>query len=519
MSKPKHPTMPPSNHHLDEAVLHEVSLLCGVDTGLIDDVYGCTPFQRGIAADSSYVQRFVLTISADLDTADLSAAIGQVVALNQVLRTRIVDSQQLGLVQVVLHDDPATSTRRISTGLAQFLEEERATSMDLAAPLFRSTIVQDAQKWVLSIHHAICDQFSLIALVDDVTKIYCKQKPSFHTPFKQFVDYCGSIRQSEAKDFWMRQFPDTAGTPSIFPSVPINRSVDASSRTNRQIRVPTELASAALIPAYLECAWAILAQAYSGGDSVAYGVVYSGRNETETTLGPTVVTLPAEVAVTMEDTVGELLKGRQLGRKAVQGSGAAMQMGLSNIRKVSESAKRASEFQTLLNFLHRPPPSAGNSPIYLDYEDDAHKAYAICLTFQISQERAVGLEVLAEFDESLVSPVSMNRLLAQLEHILQALARAASHTRIGELTLLSSRDRLETLKWNNSIKEPVNETLHGMVRKMAIAHPEDLAVDAWDGRLTYLELVTMADNLVSSSVLIRTAARWMGASLMDRFAG
>jgi hypothetical protein len=197
MSKPKHPTMPPSNHHLDEAVLHEVSLLCGVDTGLIDDVYGCTPFQRGIAADSSYVQRFVLTISADLDTADLSAAIGQVVALNQVLRTRIVDSQQLGLVQVVLHDDPATSTRRISTGLAQFLEEERATSMDLAAPLFRSTIVQDAQKWVLSIHHAICDQFSLIALVDDVTKIYCKQKPSFHTPFKQFVDYCGSIRQSE----------------------------------------------------------------------------------------------------------------------------------------------------------------------------------------------------------------------------------------------------------------------------------------------------------------------------------
>lgn len=506
VSRPRYTDMSPF-HSVDRAALDEISLLCGVDLGQIEDVYDCTPFQLGIAADPAYFQRFVLSISTDMDTASLSDAMNEVVALNQILRTRIVDSQRLGLVQVVLRDDPATCTQRIKTGLDQYIEEQRSASTNLAAPLFRSTIIQDARKLVITIHHSVFDHSSLVSLIDDVTKIYHKEKPSFRAPFKQFVDYCGSVRHSEAKDFWTQQF---VGIPGIFPSVPINCKIDASSRTSRRIRTPAGLASPALLPVYLECAWAILAHAYGGGESVAYGVVYSGRNASaawkgmESTLGPTIATLPVEVAIDLEDTIGEFLKSRQLGRQAVQGCGAAMQLGLNNIRKVSESAKRASDFQTVLNFLHGPPPIPGGSPIKFDYEDDIHKAYAICLTFSIdpsantsSQGQAGKFEVLADFDESLMSMTAMNRLLVQLEHILQSLTRAANHMRIGQLALLSSTDRLDLLKSNNSIAEPVNASLHAMVRKMAIAHPDDAAVDAWDGRLTYSELVTMADNLVS----------------------
>jgi hypothetical protein len=505
-------TMPPSNNHLDEAALHEVSSLCGVDTSDVETVYDCTPFQQGIAADwgskldVTYAQRYVLSISSEIDVASVPGAMHEVVAHNQVLRTRIVDSQQLGLAQVVLRDDPATRTRLLHTGFDRYVEEDRGMAMGLATPLFRSAVIEDSRKMVVTIHHWIFDHSSLLAILDDVTRICRGQPPSVHAPFKQFVDYCNSIPQSEANAFWQKHF---SGTPSVFPSVSVDSSVDASSRTSRQIRIPTDLGSPALLPVYLECAWALLAHAHGGGDSVAYGVIYSGRSASaaacESTLGPKVATLPTEVVIDPEDTVGELLKCRQLGRQAVQGCGAALQIGLSKLRKISESAKRASEFQTVINIIHSGSPSADNNAISIDYEDDFHRASAMTLIFMIesstgvnSQGRAGGLEVIADFDESVVSLVAMKRLLSQLEHVLQTLARAAPHTRLGDLTLLSSRDRLEMLKWN-AIKEPVSETLHEMIRKMAIAHPDDTAIDAWDGRLTYAELMTMADNLVSPS--------------------
>lgn len=506
--------MLPLNSSIDEVALHEISLLCGIDPSQIEDVYHCTPSQQGILADSdksdaTYAQRHVTSVSAELDIASLPNAINEVVARNQILRTRIVDSEQLGLVQVVLRDDPALRTRRLRTGFDQFMEEDRGASMSLATPLFRSAVIEDARKWVFTVHHAIFDHYFLVSLFDDVTSICRMQSPGVHAPYKQFVDYCSSISQAEAKQFWTQQF---TGTPSVFPSVPINSIVDASSRTSRRIRTPADLASPALLPVYLECAWALLAHAYGGGDSVAYGVVYSGRNALaawkgmETTLGPRIATLPTEVAIDPEDTVGELLKRRQLARQTYQGCGASMQIGLNQIRKVSESAKRASGFQTVINIFYTSALSSESSPIRVDHEDDVHRAFAISLTFSIesgvdaeSQGRASGFQVLAEFDESLVSLTTMNRLLVQLEHILQTLARVDAHTRIGELNLLSSRDRLDTLKWNSSIVDPVNETVHAMVRKMAVAYPDDAAVDAWDGRLTYLALVTMADNLVRRS--------------------
>lgn len=492
--------------HVDDAVLAEVSQLCGISASQIEEIYACTPFQMGIAADSgmfdaTYVQRFVLSLAPNLDAQRLCDAVSEVLALNQVLRTRVVDCQ-LGLVQIVLRDDQSARTLRVGGELDEYLEVDRTKPMGLAAPLFRSAVIESEgeRKWVLTIHHCISDHTSALSLVADVANI-CQGKPvSAHAPFKHFVNFCNSVNESEANAFWTAQFK---GAPSIYPSVPFNRGIDASSRSIRPIRLPANLASPALLPVYLECAWALLQQAYCGGDSVAYGVVYSGRNAsadwegTETTLGPTIATIPVEVSLDPAETVGELLKRRQLGRQAVQACGAAIQMGLVRIRKVSESAKRAAEFQTLLNIRHTDASSADSGAISFDHEADVHRGYAITLTCTIGTEAADCMQLLAEFDESHVSLPVMNRLLVQMEHTLQALTRAAAHTKVGDLPLLSSRDRLETLKWNNTVMEPIDETLHALVRRMASAQPEDVAVDAWDGSLTYFELVTIADGLVS----------------------
>lgn len=492
--------------HVRAAVAEEVARLCGISASLVEDIYACTPFQRGIAADSArfdatYVQRFVLSLAPDLDAQRLCDAVSEVVALNQVLRTRLVDCQ-LGLVQVVLRDDPSARSLEVHGELDGYLEADRVKPMGLAAPLFRSAVVESEndRKWVLTIHHCISDHTSTLSLVADVAKICQGSRASVNAPFKQFVDFCNSANESEATAFWTAQF---TGHPSIYPSAPLNRTTDASSRTSRTIRPPPSLASLALLPVYLECAWALLAHAHGGGDSVAFGVVYSGRNASagregmETTLGPTIATIPVEVSLDPIETVGELLKCRQLARQAVQGCGAAMQSGLSRIRKVSESARKAAEFQTILNIRHTATSSADSGAVTFDYEADVHRGYAITLTCTIGANAADCVELLAEFDESIVSMTLMNRLLAQMDHTLHTLARAASPTKIGDLTLLGSRDRLETLRWNNAIVEPVDDTLHALVRRMAIAQPKDVAVDAWDGTLTYCELMTLADGLVS----------------------
>lgn len=282
---------------VDGSVLAQIAQDCHVSVGDVEDVYACTPFQAGILADPTiYVERYVRSLAPSVDLDRFAAALDHVISLNVITRTRIVDCD-LGLVQVVLRHgrSPWDSVRRISDlDVNTYLLHDRSVPMHLGTQLSRFAIVD--RKLVLTIHHAVSDHYSLTQLALDIWSVYKGQTPSPRAPFKEFVRYCSAIDENAAVGFWKAQFK--GGEPSIFPSAPPEHAVQASQRMSRHI-VLKKLASVALIPAYIEAAWGLTAADYTGSEIVAFGYVMSGRSAAlggaETTLGPTIATVPLQV--------------------------------------------------------------------------------------------------------------------------------------------------------------------------------------------------------------------------------
>ena len=61
--------------------------------------------------------------------------------------------------------------------------------------------------------------------------------------------------------------------------------------------------------------------------------------------------------------------------------------------------------------------------------------------------------------------------------------------------LLSSFDRSQIQRWNQTMPQTVLSCIHDLVRQQTIAHPDSPAVCAWDGDLTYAELDVASSKL------------------------
>ncbi|KAJ5953583.1 acetyl-CoA synthetase-like protein [Penicillium verhagenii] len=93
-----------------EKMIQTSASICDVGIELVEDILPCTPTQEAFMAitsrrddvDSLITYSFVLPASLDLTR--FSRALEEVVDGNPILRTRIVDAQGLGLLQVVVND-------------------------------------------------------------------------------------------------------------------------------------------------------------------------------------------------------------------------------------------------------------------------------------------------------------------------------------------------------------------------------------------------------------------------------
>lgn len=479
---------------LDETTLAEIASACRVPADLIEDVYTCTPLQEGTMAESAVRPRaslfqFILTLALSVDLDRFCTALQRVVSLNAILRTRIVDCHR-GLVQVVTSE--AHCTQRRSGDVEKYLRKDKACPPDLGMPLFRSAIT--GRKLVLTMHHAIMDHTSIAPFVRDVVAIYRGHVPDTHAPFKDFVSHCVDIDESAAKAFWAVRFK---GVPSVFPKVAPGHVALATQTVTRkitlsQVGVQVPLAH---VPSFLEAAWALTAATYTRSESVAFGLVLSGRTPAlagaETTLGPTIAIVPVQVSVQRHMTVQSILKEVNTARQQLQ-KHAALHYGITRIRAVSEAAKVASGFQTLLNIRPSFSDPQELAEVSYEYMQDPRRAFGFSLACDLTDS---GIALEAASDPAVVCESQLHRILAQFEHTLTSLLDAPSETKLGRLHLLSPGDRAEILRWNVTVPETVEMCVHDLFRIRAREQPEAPAVEAADGCATYGELDQLSDRL------------------------
>ncbi|KAK2879481.1 NRPS [Arthroderma sp. PD_2] len=479
---------------MDAEDLTQIAEACSVPESQVEDVYPCTFLQSNCLAESSIrsgasIYHFTLSLAPSVDLDLLCASLQRVVSLNSILRTRIVDSH-LGLVQVVTTGDHCT--QRLSGDITEHIKDEKACLLNLGEPLFRSAIIN--RKLVLTMHHAVMDATSRFHLLDDMMCIYHGHEPKMRAPFKDFVAHCAKIDEPSARSFWASRFK---GVPAIYPQVEPGYVPLASQQIVRMIefsRINADI-SPAHVPSYMEAAWSLLLGAYTGSKNVAYGLTLSGRTPAldgaETTMGPTMAIVPVQTKLQPSMSIQDLLKERSTALRQLQ-THPALQYNTTKIAEVSEAARVASGFQALLNMF--PHMSELDGPDIVSYEDadDPTMSFSICLGCMFMSQ---GIVIKATFDPAVICEAQLRRLLRQFDHTLQVLMEADLQTRIEMLPLLNRDERAEIARWNDNAVVTTEKCLHDIFSEQVKERPTAAAVEASDGRLTYIELDNLSNRL------------------------
>jgi amino acid adenylation domain-containing protein len=131
-----------------EKLCIEVASGCNTQPELIEDVFPCTSLQEGLLAlaekrTGDYIARNVFELPLGVNTAKFKKVWELVVAKVDILRTRIVETQQHGLVQVVLNTG---SKWRFGDNLDAYLATDAKEAMRLGTTLSKWALITNSSR-------------------------------------------------------------------------------------------------------------------------------------------------------------------------------------------------------------------------------------------------------------------------------------------------------------------------------------------------------------------------------------
>lgn len=452
----------------------EASRLCGVEVVKVEDVYPCTPLQEALMALSAkikeaYVAQRVLKLESRDAAERLQAAFEAVAADCAILRTRIIHSER-GLMQVVVKEPIQW---RSAGSLAEYLDEDRNEQTDLGKPLVRYAMIHetDCPHFVLTMHHALYDGWSMPLIVDRVNQAYqglALRRPA--AEFKDFIHYLDYVLDRNACDeYWRNQLHGATGQQ--FPTLPFEGyQTQADSLFEIDIslggrRLPSSSHSTITLATVVRAAWALVASQYCRGNSdMVFGETLTGRNApivgADGIEGPMITTVPVRVCIDRNVTVLEYLESiadQTIAQIPYEHAG------LQHIRRLSDDALQACELRT--GFVLHPATgeavfdegTPANGLVPAGDTEAAQEAlkfntYALMLVCSLSAD---GFFVMASFDSRTVSKQTMERALEQLRLAVHQLCDGgAAETKVGDVQCLIEDDRTELQTLSNELNPP-----------------------------------------------------------------
>lgn len=170
----------------------------------------------------SYISRSVFELRDSIDLRRFKAAWEGVLAVADILRTRIAQIERHGLVQILTKEQLQWS---VSEDLEDYLYHDQQLSMGLGTPLTRFAIVSSNQTgkkfFVWTIHHALYDRWSGELVIEQVEKAYRGLELEPLPPFKAFIKHIIEVDEGEAARYWRNELEGSEAT--FFPPLPSAR--------------------------------------------------------------------------------------------------------------------------------------------------------------------------------------------------------------------------------------------------------------------------------------------------------
>lgn len=479
---------------------------CQVADHEIQDMYQCTPLQQGLIAlsaktEGAYVARNVMVLPQHIDINRFKSAWQTVFTSSGILRTRIVQLRcQAELMQVVVHESIEWKQHE---DLDTYLSADANAGMTLGGPLGRYCLVKDptasSYTFVWTTHHAIYDGWSKPLILSRVAQVYKGASLEPVTEYKAFIQYLCEMDRTQITEYWNSQLE---GSPrAVFPALPsVSYKPAADLTAEYSIQVSREERSTFTIATIIRAACALLISTLMGEEDVLFGVTVTGRGSPITDIerieGPTFATVPVRVPVDKNMAASEFLS-------ALQSQSATMmsyeQIGLQNIRRLSSSAKNACDFQTLLVIQPEEDRNTGDwlfgpnsKTAGVSTNTTAQfNSYALMLVFSIAGET---VKAKASFDSKVLPAEQVERLLRQLDWTVQRFLPEPKES-LGAISSASPQDLEDIWRWNKEEALSYDANVQNLFYKQASRHKRSVAVDSWDGILTYEELDVLSSEV------------------------
>ncbi|MBW5281365.1 amino acid adenylation domain-containing protein [Burkholderia gladioli] len=488
----------------------------------VQDIYALSPLQEGILFHHRLAEQGDPYLLIDhlcfAERALLDrylAAVQQVIARHDILRTAFVWEGLTQAAQVVWREAPAEITElaldpRDGSVHAQLLEryDPRHYRIELGrAPLLRFVVARaEDGRWILQQqqHHLIGDHSTQELLYGEVRALLSGRAEALLAPrpYRNLVAQARlGVSEEEHTRFFRAMLGDVTQPTLPFGLAEVRR--DGSRVGEHRAMLPAELDSrlrdqarraGVSLASLCHLAWAMVLARTSGQSQAVFGTVLFGRMQAgegaDRAMGLFINTLPLRVPVDATPVAS-----------AVRDTHARLSGLLVHEHAPLALAQRCSGvdagtplFSALLNYRHNKLPDADAQASGIEWlGGDERSNYPFTLSVE-DYGTALGLTA------QVVAPFSPERLCGYVARALEQLAAAlesAGATPVAELDVLPAEERTLLLDtWNaTDLPAPGAHPVHREIEAQAAATPEAIALVADEESWTYAQLNARANRL------------------------
>ncbi len=467
-------------------------------------------------------------LTGPLDVSSLEKAFERITLRHEAFRTTfsVVDNRPVQVISnapavkftVCRLEDAGSEV--VEGGLQRLGRDEAREPFDLEhGPLLRVKVArlsEDEHVVFVTTHHIVSDGWSLGILMRELATAYENLTAQSSEPWAelpiQYADYAVWQREWLERDlvdrqlsYWKRQLKDAPTVlelPKDRPRPPVQtfngarHSVGLSQKTTEALK---ELSRSEGVTLFMTifAAYQTLLFRYTGQEDIIVGTPVAGRSaaELENLIGFFVNTLPLRTTLSGGLSFHDLLaRVRETSLEAFANQDLPFEQ-LVEALQPERDLSRTPLFQVMFAFQNAPREVFHVSGLTFERRRVENHTSKFDLTL-FATEAAEKLYFTFEYNTDLFERARMERMAEHFEVLLEAIV-AESETRIGELPLLTPREREQVLvDWNQTaVAYPEKQSIQQLFEEQVARTPTAIAVMDERHSLTYKELEQRANQL------------------------
>lgn len=478
-------------------------------------------FLDQLGSGAGYTMCSPVLIDGELDRGLLEAALGKVVARHCALRTRIsmLDGRAVQYIEPILvpklqfHDLRACNSCEVEKAALNQVREEQSFVFDLSGAVpVRYTLLQlEDQKYafVLTIHHIICDGWSVPVFFRDL--LACYEDPRGNAPIMlpapaadAFADFCydqqalaGMPGYQEKLNWWRENLEESVQQLPVFKALPrpgtasgqaAQKHFTVSPHDTQALREAARAKGLSLFP-LLMSALQVAVFAHSGRTRFCIGTVAANRRkrEQENAVGFFANTLAIPACVLPDSGLMTLIDSAAA---AYRGAVAHAEVDLSRIAGLFKlDRNRQSNTLVEVMFAYQNYPSLAARLDGLETKvalrsfraEPQRSRFALSLYITPSQEQLDGRW---QYRSSLFSAEDIERI----DQVFQAALKEIAAQGRARITDLVGNDVPARSANEVSVAASTTPMVVSRVAAHAQSKPDAVAIRSQESELTYIEL-------------------------------